>query len=69
MIFFFLWLTSLNMIISRTVYIAANGIISFFFIPGATGASPGADTWTAALAGPLFSPDQSFDRGPDHTGQ
>ena len=30
MIFVFLCLTSLNMIISRSIHIAANGIISFF---------------------------------------
>ena len=31
MIFVFLWLTSLSMIISRSIHVAANGIISFFF--------------------------------------
>ena len=29
-IFVFLWLTSLSMIISRSIHFAANGIISFF---------------------------------------
>ena len=33
MIFVFLWLTSLSMIISRSIHIAANGIISFFLWP------------------------------------
>ena len=32
MIFVFLWLTSLSMIISRSVHVAANDIISFFFM-------------------------------------
>ena len=32
MVFFFLWLTSLSMIISRSIYVAANGMISFFFM-------------------------------------
>ena len=32
MIFVFLWLTSLSMIISRSIRVAANGIISFFFM-------------------------------------
>ena len=32
MIFIFLCLTSLSMIISRSMHIAANGIISFFFM-------------------------------------
>ena len=32
MIFVFLWLTSLNMIVSRSIHIAANGIISFFLM-------------------------------------
>ena len=32
MIFVFAWLTSHNMIISRSIHIAANGIISFFFM-------------------------------------
>ena len=31
MIFVFLWLTSVSMIISRSIHVAANGIISFFF--------------------------------------
>ena len=31
MIFVFLWLTLLSMIISRSIYVAANAIISFFF--------------------------------------
>ena len=31
-VFVFLWLTSLNMIISRSIHVAANGIISFFFM-------------------------------------
>ena len=30
-IFVFLWLTSLNMQISRSIHVAANGIISFFY--------------------------------------
>ena len=30
-VFIFLWLTSLSMIISRSIHVAANGIISFFF--------------------------------------
>ena len=30
-VFVFIWFTSLNMIISRSIHIAANGIISFFF--------------------------------------
>ena len=30
MIFVFLWLTSLSMVISRSIHVAANGIISFF---------------------------------------
>ena len=29
--FIFLWLTSLNMVISRSIHVAENGIISFFF--------------------------------------
>ena len=29
--FFSVWLTSLSMIISRSIHVAANGIISFFF--------------------------------------
>ena len=32
MIFVFLWLTSLSMIISRFIHIAANAIISFFYM-------------------------------------
>ena len=32
MIFVFLWLTSLSMTISRFIHVAANGIISFFFM-------------------------------------
>ena len=32
MIFVFLWFVSFNMIISRSAYVAANGIILFFFI-------------------------------------
>ena len=32
MIFVFIWLTSLNMIISRFILVAANGVISFFFL-------------------------------------
>ena len=32
MMFVFLWVTSLSMIISRSTHIAANGMISFFFI-------------------------------------
>ena len=28
----FVWLTSLSMIISRSIHVAANGIISFFFM-------------------------------------
>ena len=32
MIFFFVWFTSLNMIISRSIHILANGILSFFFL-------------------------------------
>ena len=32
MVFFFLWLISLSMIISRSIYVAANGMISFFFM-------------------------------------
>ena len=32
MIFVFLWLTSLSMIISRSIHVAENGIISFFFM-------------------------------------
>ena len=31
MVFVFLWLTSLGMIISRSIHVAANGIICFFF--------------------------------------
>ena len=31
-LFVFLWLTSLSMIFSRSIHIAANGIISFFFM-------------------------------------
>ena len=31
-IFIFLWLASLSMIISRSMHVAANGIISFFFL-------------------------------------
>ena len=30
--FVFVWLTSLSMIISRSIHVAANGIISFFFM-------------------------------------
>ena len=30
MVFVFLFLTSLSMIISRSIYVVANGIISFF---------------------------------------
>ena len=30
MVFVFVWLTSLSMIISRSIHVAANGIISFF---------------------------------------
>ena len=32
MIFVFLWLTSLSMIISKSLHVAANGIISFLFM-------------------------------------
>ena len=32
--FVFLWLTSLGMIIPRSIHVAANGIISFFFMAG-----------------------------------
>ena len=30
MMFVFVWLTSLSMIISRSIHVAENGIISFF---------------------------------------
>ena len=30
MTFLFVWLTSLSIIISRSIHVAANGIISFF---------------------------------------
>ena len=33
MVFVFLFLTSLSMIISGSIHVAANGITSFFFIP------------------------------------
>ena len=36
MISVFLWLTSLNMIISGPIHVAANGIISFFFMTNNT---------------------------------
>ena len=32
MVFVFFWLTSLSRIISRSTHVAANGIISFFFM-------------------------------------
>ena len=32
MIFVFVWLTSLSMIISRSIHVAENGIISYFFM-------------------------------------
>ena len=32
MVFIFVWLTSLSMIISRFIHVAANGIFSFFFM-------------------------------------
>ena len=32
MVFVFLWLTSFSMIISRSIQVAAHGIISFFFM-------------------------------------
>ena len=34
MVFVFFWLTSLHMIISRSICVAANGIVSFFFMAG-----------------------------------
>ena len=36
MIFVFVWLTSLSMLISRSIHIAANGIISFFLTANIT---------------------------------
>ena len=32
MIFVFVWLISLSLIISRSILVAANGMISFFFM-------------------------------------
>ena len=31
MVYFFVWLTSLSMIISKSIHVAANGILSFFY--------------------------------------
>ena len=33
MVFVFVWVISLPMIISKSIHVAANGIISFFFVP------------------------------------
>ena len=52
-LFYFIWLTSLSIIISRSIHVAANDIISFFFMAEVFSSfkdSDSVNTWTSLVA-------------------
>ena len=61
MIVVFLWPTSLSMIISRSIHVAANGIISFFLmVEGTEKNMVQKDTCTLMFTAALFTIDKTL---------